>query len=61
MLGYGIYKDINIFSQNNDEVANIIYNLVINLLDDLITELLLDNININLYGIGENFMYILEF
>jgi len=55
ILGYGIYKDINIFSQNNDEVANIIYNLVINLLDDLITELLLDNININLYGIGGEF------
>ena len=29
ILGYGIYKDINIFSQNNDKVANTIYSLVI--------------------------------
>tara|TARA_B100000900_G_scaffold415948_1_gene448058 strand:- start:7838 stop:8590 length:753 start_codon:yes stop_codon:yes gene_type:complete len=55
ILGYGIYKDINIFSQNNDEVASIIYNLVISLLDNLVTELLIDNKEINLYGIGGEF------
>ncbi len=55
VLGYVIYKDINIFSQNNEKVANTIYSLVIDLLDSLIIELIKNNEYINFYGIGGEF------
>ena len=55
ILGYGIYKDINIFSQNNDIVANRIYTLVIDLLHDLTKELIKNYGEINYYGIGGEF------
>ena len=53
--GYGIYKTINIFSQNNDQTAYSIYNIVLELLNDLITDLCIYNKIINLYGIGGEF------
>tara|TARA_B110000259_G_scaffold87644_1_gene102009 strand:+ start:6801 stop:7565 length:765 start_codon:yes stop_codon:yes gene_type:complete len=55
ILGYGIYKDINIFSQNNNNIANIIYSLVFDLFEILIDKLLKIYKNINLYGIGSEF------
>ena len=55
ILGYGIYKDINIFSQNNDTVANTIYSLVIDLLDNLTNQLIKNCEDINYYGIGGEF------
>ena len=55
ILGYGIYKDINIFSQNNDKVANTIYSLVIDLLDDLTTQLIKNCEDMYYYGIGGEF------
>lgn len=53
--GYAIYKTINIFSQNNGEIANSIYNIVISLMDDIISDLLNSNMMVNLYGIGGEF------
>jgi len=55
ILGYVIYKNINIFSQNNNKVADTIYSLVINLLDTLTKELIKNYENINYYGIGGEF------
>ena len=53
--GYGIYKSINIFSQNNNNVSQRIYNTIIKLLDELMVKLLIDNNTINMYGIGGEF------
>tara|TARA_B110000259_G_scaffold7006_1_gene7717 strand:- start:2916 stop:3686 length:771 start_codon:yes stop_codon:yes gene_type:complete len=55
ILGYGIYKDINTFSQNNEKVSNIIYDFVIKLLEGLITKLLKKYKNIEINGIGGEF------
>lgn len=53
--GYAIFKNINIFNQNNNEIANIIYCFVIKLLNELIEDLLFKYNNIELNGIGNEF------
>jgi len=53
--GYVIYKTINIFSQNNCEIANCIYSIVLDLLDNLMLDLINEHKIINLYGIGGEF------
>ena len=53
--GYVIYKSINIFSQNNCDIANCIYSVVLDLLDNLMLDLINENNTINLYGIGGEF------